>query len=52
MGFWKGTEDVAANWAEDTRWEPTEDAETTAKYFRNWQKAVTKTFDWVDADVD
>lgn len=52
VGFWSGTEDVAANWAEDTRWEPQEDHETTAKYFRNWQKAVTKTFDWVDADVD
>ncbi|NHU84137.1 glycerol kinase GlpK [Kocuria sp. JC486] len=52
VGFWSGTQDVAANWAEDKRWEPKEDPETTAKYFRNWQKAVTKSFDWVDDDVD
>ena len=28
-----------------------EDAER-GRLFRNWQKAVTKTFDWVDEDVD
>ena len=52
VGFWSGTEEVTANWAENKRWEPQmEDAER-GRLFRNWQKAVTKTFDWVDEDVD
>ena len=41
-----------ANWAEDKRWEPQVDDAERGRLFRNWQKAVTKTFDWVDEDVD
>jgi glycerol kinase len=52
VGFWSGTEEVTANWAEDKRWEPQMDDAERGRLFRNWQKAVTKTFDWVDEDVD
>nr|WP_297423101.1 glycerol kinase GlpK [uncultured Actinotalea sp.] len=52
VGFWQGEQDVIDNWAEDKRWEPNMDAEARDKTYRNWKKAVTKTFDWVDADVD
>ena len=42
---------MRANWAEDKRWEPQMDApRARAEYYRNWKKAVTKTFDWVDAE--
>lgn len=27
------------------------DATERARTYRNWKKAVTKSFDWVDADV-
>ncbi|WP_420110953.1 glycerol kinase GlpK [Pseudactinotalea sp.] len=52
VGFWSGEQDVIDNWAEDKRWEPAmEDAERDRLY-RNWKKAVTKTFDWVDEDTE
>jgi len=51
VGFWSGEQDVVANWAEDKRWVPQMDATERERLYRNWKKAVTKTFDWVDADV-
>ena len=51
VGFWNGEEDVVKNWAEDKRWEPKMDDDERDRLYRNWKKAVTKTFDWVDADV-
>ncbi len=50
-GFWNGEQDVIDNWAEDKRWSPAADPNEVARIYRNWKKAVTKTFDWVDADV-
>ena len=50
-GYWQGEQDVIDNWAEDKRWEPHADSDERARLYRNWKKAVTKTFDWVDDDV-
>ena len=50
-GYWQGEADVIANWAEDKRWEPKAEEGERARLYRNWKKAVTKTFDWVDDDV-
>ncbi|MGV8848896.1 MAG: FGGY family carbohydrate kinase, partial [Propionibacteriaceae bacterium] len=50
-GFWNGEQDVIDNWAEDMRWSPSADPTEVARIYRNWKKAVTKTFDWVDGDV-
>lgn len=52
VGYWGGEQDVIDNWAEDKRWEPQMDDATRDKLYRNWKKAVTKTFDWVDADTE
>jgi glycerol kinase len=51
VGFWKGEADVEANWAEDRRWEPVAEEVERERLYRSWKKAVTKTFDWVDADI-
>ncbi|MFD7308123.1 glycerol kinase GlpK [Promicromonospora sp. NPDC059942] len=51
VGFWKGESDVTANWAEDRRWSPDMDDKERDRLYRSWKKAVTKTFDWVDADI-
>lgn len=51
VGFWSGEADVIANWAEDKRWKPSMDQAERERLYRNWKKAVTKTFDWVDDDV-
>ncbi|MHA7189766.1 glycerol kinase GlpK [Arthrobacter sp. MDT2-16] len=51
VGFWKDTDDLATNWAEDKRWNPSMDDAERERQLRLWKKAVTKTFDWVDEDV-
>jgi glycerol kinase len=51
VGFWKDLADVGQNWQEDKRWEPNMEPAERERQLRNWKKAVTKTFDWVDADV-
>jgi glycerol kinase len=51
VGFWADLDDLRKNWQEDSRWEPSMDDEERERQLRNWKKAVTKTFDWVDKDV-
>ncbi|GAB3541114.1 glycerol kinase GlpK [Arthrobacter tecti] len=51
VDFWKDTDELAANWSEDKRWTPALDDAERERQLRNWKKAVTKTFDWVDEDV-
>jgi glycerol kinase len=48
VGFWSSTQEVRDNWAEDKRWEPKMDAAKRDAYYKEWKKAVTRTFDWVD----
>ena len=52
VGFWKGEQDVIDNWAEDKRWSPSMESGERERLYRNWKKAVTKTFEWVDEDVE
>jgi glycerol kinase len=48
IGFWKSTEELETHWKEDRRWEPEWTEETRAEKYGLWQKAVTRTLDWVD----
>jgi len=50
VGFWATEDDIRTNWAEDKRWEPKMSTEDREKAYKQWKKAVTKTFDWVDSD--
>ena len=50
-GYWEGEQDVIDNWAEAKRWSPSMDKTEVERLYRNWKKAVTRTFDWVDEDV-
>ncbi len=52
VGFWEGEQDVIDNWSEDKRWTPQMEEGERERLYRSWKKAVTKTFDWVDEDVD
>jgi glycerol kinase len=49
VGFWGEVEDLRANWAKDKEWTPTLDPAVREKEYRLWKKAVTRTFDWVEA---
>ena len=51
VGYWNGEQDVIDNWAEDKRWTPNMDQDERERLYRQWKKAVTRTFDWVDEDV-
>jgi glycerol kinase len=52
VGFFSGEQDVIDNWKEGKRWSPSMDETERERLFRNWKKAVTKTFDWVDDDSE
>ena len=52
VGYWENDEDITNNWGEDKRWTPNMDDQERERLYRNWKKAVTKTLDWVDDDVD
>ncbi|CAN5115933.1 glycerol kinase GlpK [soil metagenome] len=52
IGFWSDLDELRANWQEDKRWEPAMAADERDRLLRNWAKAVSKTLDWVDPDVN
>jgi glycerol kinase len=47
-GFLKDTDELAANWAEDHRWNPSMEEETRESLCHFWKKAVTRSFDWIE----
>jgi glycerol kinase len=49
-GFWGEVEDLRENWVEDKRWEPNMDSDKRDEYYKYWKRAVTRTFDWFDAE--
>jgi glycerol kinase len=48
VGFFKGIDDLAENWAVDKRWDPKMNEGTREHLLRKWEKAVTRSFDWVE----
>ena len=49
VGFFRDTDELAANWAVDRRWDPKMDEEVRERLYRYWKKAVTRAFDWVES---
>ena len=50
VGFWAGEDDIRKNWGVDKTWEPSADDAARTKFYAQWKKAVTRTFDWVEND--
>jgi glycerol kinase len=50
VGFWGEIDDLRANWRMDREWTPGMDAARRDRECRMWKKAVTRTFDWVEAE--
>jgi glycerol kinase len=48
VGFWSGTDELRERWAEDKRWEPDMDDGERERQYRQWKRAVERTFDWVE----
>jgi glycerol kinase len=49
-GMWNNEDELRENWVEDKRWEPQMEASQRDEYYKYWKRAVTKSFDWFEAD--
>ncbi len=47
-GFWSSLDELRANWQVDRTWEPAMDDRRRAELYHNWQRAVERTFGWVE----
>ena len=52
VDFFPGLEQLRANWAMDRKWEPTMEPGRREHMYRQWKKAVAKSFDWTDPERD
>lgn len=50
VGFWSGLDALRDNWGVDKRWQPMMDAELRESRYRDWKRAVERTFDWIETD--
>jgi len=48
IGFWKSTDEVKAQWRQDGRWNPQSDQRTREIGAKQWKRAVTRTFNWLE----
>ena len=48
VGFWSGCDELVRNWRVERRWQPSMPAAERAKLYAAWQKAVRRSFDWID----
>jgi len=48
VGYYADLEDLRENWAVDQTWEPRMEETVRETYYRQWKKAVTRSFDWVE----
>ena len=47
--FFSGLEGLRANWAMDRTWRPQLVDHERERLYRNWKKAVTHSFDWIES---
>jgi glycerol kinase len=48
VGFWDSLENLRTNWQVDETWQPLMREATRELFYKNWRKAVERTFNWVD----
>ncbi|BBD09238.1 glycerol kinase GlpK [Desulfovibrio ferrophilus] len=48
VGYWGSLDELRQNWAEDRTWQPAMEADARAEACHGWEKAVQRTFDWVE----
>jgi glycerol kinase len=48
VGFYGGLEELRENWSVEATWEPGMVEGRRAELYREWKKAVTRSFAWVD----
>jgi len=48
VGFYQGTDELLANWKADRTWKPVLAEAERERLYKEWKKAVTRSFDWVE----
>jgi glycerol kinase len=48
VGFWDNLDDLRSNWQIEKTWQPRMDTSQRQRLFKQWKKAVERTFDWVE----
>ena len=48
VGFYQGTDELLANWKADRTWKPALAETERERLYKEWKKAVTRSFDWVE----
>jgi glycerol kinase len=49
VGFFSSVEALCRHWSAEKTWKPAMEQARREQIYRQWKKAVTKTFDWVEA---
>ena len=48
VGYWSSPEELVRHWGVERRWQPAMAQDERRKLYAAWQKAVRRSFDWVD----
>ena len=48
-GFWQNTDEIAANWATDKRFDPSMDPDKRASLHKNWLRAIDRSKNWQES---
>ena len=48
VGFWSGIDELRKNWSEDKTLHPAMESTVREKCYKEWKKAVDRTFNWVE----
>lgn len=48
VGFWSDTDEMRSNWQADKTWHPRWSEDQRETGYAGWQKAIERTFNWVD----
>ncbi|WBB60772.1 glycerol kinase GlpK [Streptomyces sp. WMMC500] len=51
-GVWRDQDELRSHWKRDTEWTPRMDEGTREREYRNWRKAVERSFGWQDDGED
>jgi glycerol kinase len=49
VGFFSSVDELCRHWSAEKTWKPAMEQARREQIYRQWKKAVTKTFDWVEA---
>jgi glycerol kinase len=49
VDFFPGLAQLRSNWAMDRKWEPSMEEQRREQLYRQWKKAVARSFDWIDS---